>query len=86
MFNHVFGDTLMNTANQNVGPAKTGNAAENKQTLLKDIGAKWSKFSEQELGALKNRDDLVGQVVSKYSLDKAQAQKDVDAVMKGRQI
>ena len=76
----------MNTANQNVGPAKTGNAAENKQTLLKDIGAKWSKFSEQELGALKNRDDLVGQVVSKYSLDKAQAQKDVDAVMKGRQI
>jgi hypothetical protein len=86
MFNHVFGDTLMNTANQNVGPAKTGNAAENKQTLLKDIGAKWSKFSEQELGALKNRDDLVGQVVSKYSLDKAQAQKDVDAVIKGRQI
>jgi hypothetical protein len=76
----------MNTANQNVGPAKTGNAAENKQILLKDIGAKWSKFSEQELGALKNRDDLVGQVVAKYSLDKAQAQKDVDAVMKGRQI
>ena len=76
----------MNTANQNVGPAKTGNAAENKQILLKDIGAKWGKFSEQELGALKNRDDLVDQVVSKYSLDKAQAQKDVDAVMKGRQI
>jgi hypothetical protein len=76
----------MNTANQNVGPAKTGNAAENKQILLKDIGAKWNKFSEQELGALKNRDDLVDQVVAKYSLDKAQAQRDVDAVMKGRQI
>ena len=59
---------------------------ENKQILLKDIGAKWGKFSEQELGALKNRDDLVDQVVAKYSLDKAQAQKDVDAVMKGRQI
>lgn len=76
----------MNTANQNMDPAKTGNAAENKQILLKDIGAKWSKFSEQELGALKNRDDLVDQVVAKYSLDKAQAQKDVDVVMKGRQI
>ena len=76
----------MNTANQNIDLAKTGNPAENKQILLKDIGAKWSKFSEQELGALKNRDDLVTQVVAKYSLDKAQAQKEVDAVMKGRQI
>lgn len=76
----------MNSANQNIEPAKTGNSAENKQILLKDIGAKWNKFSEQELGALKNRDDLVTQVVAKYSLDKAQAQKDVDAVMKGRQI
>jgi hypothetical protein len=46
----------------------------------------WSKFSEQELGALKNRGDLVDQVVAKYSLDKAQAQRDVDAVMKGCQI
>jgi len=61
-------------------------ANENRQILLKDISAKWGKFSEQELGALKNRDDLINQVVAKYSLDKAQAQKDVDAVMKGRQI
>ena len=85
-FIKFFGDTLMNTANQNIGPAKPENATENKQILLKDIGAKWNKFSEQELGALKNRNDLVDQVVAKYSLDKAQAQKDVDAVMKGRQI
>jgi len=76
----------MNTASQNIAPAKADNATENKQILLKDIGAKWGKFSEQELGALKNRDDLVDQVVAKYSLEKAQAQKDVDAVMKGRQI
>ena len=71
--------TPMNTVTPNT-------PTENKQILLKDIGAKWGKFSEQELGALKNRDDLVDQVVAKYSLDKAQAQKDVDAVMKGRQI
>lgn len=86
MFHHFFGDTLMNTANQNTAPAKAENAAENRQILLKDIGAKWGKFSEQELGALKDRDDLVDQVVAKYSLEKAQAQKDVDAVMKGRHI
>jgi len=76
----------MNAQTQNTAPAGTGNSAENKQILLKDIGAKWSKFSEQELGALKNRDDLVTQVVAKYSMDKTQAQRDVDAVMKGRQI
>ncbi len=76
----------MTTTNQNIDSAKTGNVAETKQILLKDIGSKWNKFSEQELGALKNRDDLVDQVVAKYSLDKAQAQRDVDAVMKGRQI
>ena len=76
----------MNTSSPNAAPASTGNSAENKQILLKDIGAKWGKFSEQELGALKNRDDLVTQVASKYSLDKMQAQRDVDAVMKGRQL
>jgi hypothetical protein len=76
----------MNTATPNTASASTGNSAETKQILLKDIGAKWSKFSEQELGALKNKDDLVTQVVAKYSMDKAQAQRDVDAIMKGRQI
>lgn len=76
----------MNTATPNVAPASTGNSTDTKQILLKDIGAKWDKFSEQELDALKNKDDLVTQVVAKYSIDKAQAQRDVDAVMKGRQI
>jgi len=86
MFHQFYGDALMNTANQNIGQANSENATENRQILLKDIGAKWSKFSEQELGALKSRDDLVEQVVAKYGHDKAQAQKDVDAVMKDRQI
>jgi hypothetical protein len=76
----------MNTATPNTASASTGNPVENKKILLKDIGAKWGKFSKQELGALKNKDDLVTQVVAKYSMDKAQAQRDVDAVMKGRQI
>ena len=76
----------MNPVTPNTASASTGNTSEAKQILLKDIGAKWGKFSEQELGAIKNKDDLVTQVVAKYSIDKVQAQRDVDAVMKGRQI
>jgi hypothetical protein len=76
----------MNTVNPNAVSASIDNPADTRKILLKDIGAKWGKFSEQELGALKSRDDLVTQVVAKYSIDKAQAQRDVDSVMKDRQI
>ena len=75
----------MNTVNPNTA-STSSNPADAKHILLKDIGAKWGKFSEQELGALKSKDDLVTQVVAKYSIDKVQAQRDVDTVMKGRQI
>jgi hypothetical protein len=61
-------------------------AGETKQIVLKEIAAKWNKFSEHELSALKNKDDLVAQVVAKYGQEKSQAQRDVDALMKGRQI
>ncbi len=54
--------------------------------VLKEVGAKWGKFSEQELSALKGKDDLVTQVVAKYGLEKSQVQRDVDALLKGRQI
>jgi hypothetical protein len=86
IFGTILEMMLMNTVTPNAAPASTGSPAETKQILLKDIRAKWDKFSEQELGALKNKDDLVTQVVAKYSIDRAQAQRDVDAVMKGRQI
>jgi hypothetical protein len=49
------------------------NAASN---MLKGIGAKWGRFSEQDLSALKNKDDLVTQVVAKYGLEKSEAQRD----------
>jgi hypothetical protein len=55
------------------------------QMIRKDIQAKWSKFSDQELTSLKNKDDLVSQVVTKYGLDKPQALRDVDALFKGRE-
>jgi len=53
---------------------------------LKEIHARWNKFSDQELSALRSMDDVVMQVQAKYSLDKAQAQRDVDALLKGLQF
>lgn len=75
---------MTNTASNT--SALPGTPAEARQIVLKDVGAKWGKFSEQDLSALKNKDDLVSQVAAKYSIEKAQAQRDVDAVLKGRTI
>ena len=60
------------------------NTPENRKIIVDEIHVRWEKFSENELAALKGKDDLVTQVQSRYSLDKAQAQKDVDALLKGR--
>lgn len=54
--------------------------------MRSDIAQKWAKFSATEIENLKDKDDLVAQVQSKYSLDKAQAQRDVDAFANGRQL
>jgi hypothetical protein len=62
------------------------NSIENAQLIRKDIKAKWDKFSEQELTSLKNKDELVTQVMSKYNVEKPNAQRDVDALLKGREI
>jgi hypothetical protein len=59
-------------------------STENRKIIVKEIQAKWGKFSEQDLVALKGKDDLVSQVKSRYNLDQAQAQKDVDALLSGR--
>jgi hypothetical protein len=76
----------MSTVAPNTTAAKPEASAENKQIVLKEIGAKWDKFSTQDLSALTGKDDLVTQVVAKYGLEKGQAQRDVDALLKGRQI
>ena len=51
-----------------------------------EIQQKWGKFNAQEISALKDKSDLVTQVQTKYQLDKTQAQSDVDAFAKGRQL
>jgi hypothetical protein len=66
--------------------AKAQTTDQNKLAVMKDIRAKWSHFSEQEVSALKGKADLVTQVAAKYGLEQAQAQREVDALLKGRQI
>ena len=51
-----------------------------------EIGNKWSKLSVQEILDLKNNDDLVKQIQSKYRLGRPQAQSEVDAFARGRQL
>jgi hypothetical protein len=63
----------------NATTAKLVAAARIKQTVCNEIRSKWGKFSDQDLSALKDNDDLVTQLAAKYGLDKAQAQRDVDA-------
>ncbi len=62
-----------------------GNVAA-RQTLLSDIRVKWNKFTEQEVKDLKTNDDLVTQLVAKYGLEKAAAQRDADTMRAGRNI
>ena len=54
--------------------------------MLDAIGTKWDKFSKQELSDLKTNDELVTQVVAKYGIEKVAAQRDVDALMNGRNL
>ena len=60
----------------------TGSAQRNEKRNRTEVG----KFSAQEITALKDKDDLVARVQAKYQLDRPQAQRDVDAFAKGRQL
>ena len=76
----------MTNVSSNAVAVKPETIIGNKQVVLKEIRTKWDKFSEQDMTALKGKDDLVTQIVAKYGLDKAHVQRDVDALLKGRQI
>jgi hypothetical protein len=72
----------MNTPN----PSMNVQTPEAAKIIRTDIKAKWDKFSDQDLASLKNKDELVNQVVTKYGLERNVAQKDVDALLKGREF
>ena len=61
-------------------------APTNSTGMRSEIQQKWGKFSAEEVAALKDKDDLVARVQSKYQLEKGQAQRDVDSFAKGRQL
>jgi hypothetical protein len=61
-------------------------SADIRQSVRREVVARWDRFSEQELSALASRDDLVREVVSRYGVEKSEAQRDVDSVLKGRRI
>ncbi len=76
--------------NSNNAPQNNTNSApqnaDQKSAVMKDICAKWNKFSEQDVAAIKGKADLVSQVVTKYGVPQIQAQNEVDALLKGRQV
>lgn len=59
-------------------------ADETRRVLLKDIGAKWDRFSEADIAALKNADGLAKLLSAKYGCDEEQAVKDTTRFLKGR--
>jgi len=68
-------------------PQATATSAQANSTSMRaEIEQTWGRFDAKEIAGLKNKDDLVAQVQSKYQLDRAQAQKQVDAFAKGRQL
>jgi len=78
----------MEGASSNAGGpfSLTKSPAEAKKIVLKEIGAKWGKLSEQDLSALQSKDDLVTHLVAKYGLETIEAQNEVDAILRGRRI
>jgi hypothetical protein len=44
-----------------------GNAKPQTSSEIRQIGAKWGKFSQRYLSALKNKNDLVAQIVAKWT-------------------
>jgi hypothetical protein len=66
--------------------ATATSAQANSTGMRTAIVQKWSKFTRQDVSALKNEGDFVTQVQFKYQLDRLQAQKDVNAFFKGRQL
>jgi hypothetical protein len=58
----------------------------NANGMRSEIAGKWSKLSATDIAGLKSTDELVSMVQTKYSLERNQAQKDVDTFAKGRSL
>ena len=72
-----------NTKNA-LGGTKAAVAAETKRVMLRDIGAKWGRLTEEDIATLGNPNDLVNKLVAKYGANKEEAAADVQRFLKGR--
>jgi hypothetical protein len=61
-------------------------SSENSAGMRGEIAQRWGKFSATEIAAIKDKDDLITQVQSKYGIERAQALTDVDTFAKGRSL
>ena len=61
---------------------RTENAPENGKIIVNELCAKWG--NSQNRISLPSTDDLLSQVQTRYGLNKEQALRDVDALLKGR--
>jgi len=70
----------------NVSNAAAASPSTAVQGMRGEIENKWGKFAAAEVVALKDKDDLIAQVATKYGIDKGAARRDVDTFAKGRQL
>jgi hypothetical protein len=77
---------MTNASDQKTNSDMANKGSDSKTTIAKDILAKWDKFSEIEVGAIKNESDLASQLVAKYSFDKPKADTEAKALVNGRQF
>ena len=61
-------------------------SADNRRALRASVKAKWSKFTDFEIGALADNADLINQVTIKYGLELTRAKVEVADFLKGRKI
>ena len=54
--------------------------------MRNEIRAKWGRFDNEEIAALKNNDNLVAELQLRYKLNRTEAQRDVDMFAYGRQL
>ena len=66
-------------------PAPTPMQARAEARMLRaEIGDRWDKFTQPELDALRDNDDLVAQLVAKYGIGKHAATREAAALVRGR--
>lgn len=59
-------------------------AAVLKARLLRDIGAKWERFSEDDLALITNSETLIKRLVERYGVEQGEAHRNVRAFLNGR--